>query len=503
VNVVPEGRINMYIIDRDTKVQASTIKLSLNDNDITSAATITPTAAGASIAYLSPTFLPGNMTNKITVVYSDNATPANVFTNTWSFITLSAPVIPAAFAKPLGTGQDRGFSARVIQTANTGNGTARAENQLAGQVQPIIGITYATVPIINWNQDQPGSIGNFGEDDPIPGVPGPTGSTDGLAAEVVAYLELSRGMYQFGVNSDDSFRVTAGRIPNVMPPTLAVPNLTVGSSTTNYVVIGEFNDGRGSANTEFSFLVEAAGLYAFRLTWEEGTSGANVEFYSRDVYTGVRTLINDPAVPTAIKAYRYCSAAAEQVTITQQPADVSTIANLRATFTVAASTPTITNPWLFAYQWQENGIDIPGANGPSYTTPLLTVADNGKTYRCQVILLGYRPVMSSAARLTVAPDVTAPTIVGVAGSASYTTVKVSYSEVVDPASAPNPANYTIAGLTIVGAAIDPTGTNVVLTTSTQAKGTPYTVRVSNVADLSGNLIAAGSTKTFTSYLEET
>ena len=46
-----------------------------------------------------------------------------------------------------------------------------------------------------------------------------------------------------------------------------------------------------------------------------------------------------------------------------------------ATFTVAA---TSSQPITY-YQWSENGVDIPGATGPSYTTPPVTLGANGST----------------------------------------------------------------------------------------------------------------------------
>jgi hypothetical protein len=57
--------------------------------------------------------------------------------------------------------------------------------------------------------------------------------------------------------------------------------------------------------------------------------------------------------------------------ITVQPADLTVTLGQPATFTVVATGTAL------SYQWQRNGVDIPGATGPSYTTPPTVPADSG------------------------------------------------------------------------------------------------------------------------------
>ena len=64
--------------------------------------------------------------------------------------------------------------------------------------------------VINWNQDEGAAIGNFGEDQAIPQIPGWGDSADGIVAEILGYLELSKGLHTLGVNSDDGFKVSFG-----------------------------------------------------------------------------------------------------------------------------------------------------------------------------------------------------------------------------------------------------------------------------------------------------
>jgi hypothetical protein len=62
----------------------------------------------------------------------------------------------------------------------------------------------------------------------------------------------------------------------------------------------------------------------------------------------------------------------EPVTITAQPISQIVPIGQAATFTVTA-----TGAGPIAYQWSENGIEIPGATGPSYITPPVALGANG------------------------------------------------------------------------------------------------------------------------------
>src|SRR5215831_9594270 len=62
-------------------------------------------------------------------------------------------------------------------------------------------------------------------------------------------------------------------------------------------------------------------------------------------------------------------------TITAQPQNQGAAAGATATFTVTAS-----GSVPLHYQWMENGMNIPGATSASYTTPVLTLADNNEQF---------------------------------------------------------------------------------------------------------------------------
>jgi hypothetical protein len=95
----------------------------------------------------------------------------------------------------------------------------------------------------------------------------PAPSVLNMTFEAVAYLQLERGIYRMGVTSDDGFRVA---------------NALSFEEVTSANVLGEFSGGRAAADTVFDFEVTQDGLYPFRLTWEQGAGGANVEWWVFD-----------------------------------------------------------------------------------------------------------------------------------------------------------------------------------------------------------------------------
>ena len=83
-------------------------------------------------------------------------------------------------------------------------------------------------------------------------------------------------------------------------------------------------------------------------------------------------------------------------TILGQPQDVTVSAGQAATFSVSVISR---SP---SYQWQVNGVNIPGATSASYITPLASLSDNGNLYRCLVSNTNGTST-SGAAVLTVLP----------------------------------------------------------------------------------------------------
>src|SRR5262249_127357 len=146
------------------------------------------------------------------------------------------------------------------------NSIARAEQHLADLIiDPTTGVpfvneavpgTFVEPGVINYEQEAL-SAGAFNSTNGYPDVQFPritAAAPAFISPQAVAYLDLTAGFPRFAVRSDDNFQVTAGPV-----------------ATDTNIILGIFDaNGRGDAETTFDFLAEAAGLYAFRLVYEEG-----------------------------------------------------------------------------------------------------------------------------------------------------------------------------------------------------------------------------------------
>jgi len=130
--------------------------------------------------------------------------------------------------------------------------------------------------VINLSQTEATSLGAFTPDEQMPGIPGTTGLTDGIDAEVITFVELPAGVITLGVVSDDSFRMQAGYI-NVPADGLLMSQV----------------DG-ATANVTFRCVVQDAGVYPIRVVWQEGGGDAHLELSSFKA-DGTRVLLNDTA----------------------------------------------------------------------------------------------------------------------------------------------------------------------------------------------------------------
>jgi formylglycine-generating enzyme required for sulfatase activity len=154
---------------------------------------------------------------------------------------------------------------------------------------------------------------------------------------------------------------------------------------------------------------------------------------------------------------------------------------------------------VLSYQWQENGVDISGANAAVYQTPALALTQSGVRYRCLVRVSGQQ-IASTETTVTVDKDTAAPTVKSVVAGNSYTDITVVFSEPVSEASAGSLANYALSdGLEITEVVIL-SPTSVRLTTSGQTPGATYTLKLNGIRDVAagaGNPIAADTLFRFT------
>lgn len=154
--------------------------------------------------------------------------------------------------------------------------------------------------------------------------------------------------------------------------------------------------------------------------------------------------------------------------IEQNPASVTV--NEKSPFALSVST----RGSDLRYQWYRNNVAIPGATASTYTVARATAANNG-TYK--VIVENDIPssCTSGNATVTVNPDTTAPALTSAVGNPDQTTISLTFNDTMDPASAGNPGNYSVPGVTVSGAAVN--GNAVTLTTTPRVVGNNYTLNI--------------------------
>jgi hypothetical protein len=311
----PAGFI-LTINDDVSALVASTVQAKLNGTNIT--VTTTKTGNATAVSFSPAALFPTGVTNTLTVQFSDNATPPNTGSATLTFVEPPYAAIPAAAALPASAVDttQRGFLFRVNQIDSGTYGflaanNAHAEAQLAGQlIDPASGKPYPnTAPagtqpdgsyivngVLNFSFDLTAEQGAFSTANghPDTAFPGVTGAnSDNLAGEIVGYLDLKPGFYQFAVNATDGFRLTAG----------ANPYDVLGG-----VTLGLFDFRAISTETQFGVAVQTAGIYPVRLVWyrvtqiADNSGDASLEFYTINS-DGSKVLVNDSTNSTAVKAY--------------------------------------------------------------------------------------------------------------------------------------------------------------------------------------------------------
>lgn len=225
-----------------------------------------------------------------------------------------------------------------------------------------------------------------------------------------------------------------------------------------------------------TFSVTATGTAPFTYQWQK--NGASIPNATTSSYTTPATTSTDGGTQFDVIVTNVAGAVTSNMaslmvnmppSITTQPSSQTVIAGQAATLTVSA---TGTQP--LSYQWQKNGVAVPGATSASYTTPATTGADNGAQFTV-IISNSSGSVTSSAMTLTVnvPPSISAQPISQAVNSGQTATFSVTAS-----GTAPLSYQWTENGTNIPGA----TTSSFTTTATTNAdNGSQFCLIVSNLA----------------------
>ncbi len=302
VDVVPNEGIHISLVDGSTPIAQSSISLVLDG--VALSPTFSKNGNVTAIDYSAPAPWASQSEHMVTLVFTDGTLPV---TNSWSFTVQNYISLDAGWRVTTVDTNKSGFNWNIYANsngANTGNSNERAEADLSLQAVDVNGASLPNLadPTAVGAATGPGVVPNNSPNAPIhfeiattlnldiaatnmPGAPSTDATTDGQAAEVLTYLNLPAGVVHMQVDSDDGWRLYSGAQP---------------ADLFGRAVVAEHNDGTGPF--QFSFLVPQAGVYPFRLVWENGTGGSHLIW---SAFNGGITpvLVNDRA-HGGIPAYR-------------------------------------------------------------------------------------------------------------------------------------------------------------------------------------------------------
>ncbi|HAH97958.1 MAG TPA: hypothetical protein DCO70_01385 [Verrucomicrobiales bacterium] len=234
----------------------------------------------------------------------------------WRFTVTNFQKIQSDIALPIASGREPGFLVRSAQA--TAEAAIRHDyNRAIHQLEDILtdiegnavenvayppedGREFDLIELIDFQKE--GSIfGHFEMDDYFPGIPGEEDHDTNFSTEVLAYLALKAGTHRLGItvhvakpdqNDEDRFKVFVGGN--------ARDRFSQEIGSFELTLLG-FREGPN--DTTFDFTVEKDGLYPFRIIYWNKSRNAALEFYSVDLETGERVLINDTENNDSIRAF--------------------------------------------------------------------------------------------------------------------------------------------------------------------------------------------------------
>lgn len=196
----------------------------------------------------------------------------------------------------------------------------------------------------------------------------------GFTTATTYWLRVSNGV----TTADTSVTITPQNVAVSVPQPAGI-TLTVGATQTFTTTV------TGGATNAVTWSAEAGTITSGGLFTAPATA---------QIVHITATSVDDPTrfarTPVVV--------AAAGPTLTADPNSVQTTHGQSASFSVTATGTGLT------YQWQRNGVDIPGANTATYTLNPVVMADSGSTFRCVVTDGSSQQATSLNATLTVDPQ---------------------------------------------------------------------------------------------------
>ncbi|MDM0115177.1 SBBP repeat-containing protein [Variovorax sp. J22R133] len=385
----------------DSGAQFSVVVSNLVDRVTSAAATLTVTPVGAApVITTQPVSV--SVTAPASASFSVVATGTAPLAYQW--LRNGAPIAGAtnaSYATPATALGDSG-TRFAVQVSNASGATSSAEAVLTvtdtvlppSIVNDPASITVNAGQAATFTVDAGGSA-PFGYQWYRDGVAitGATGATYTTAPAVDAD---SGAVFSVQVTNASGTTAQSGEAVLTVTPLIQPPVIVTQPADTS-VIVGQ----------AASFAVVASG--AAPLTYQWRRNGANIAGANAAGYTTPASTLADSGAVFSVVVSNASAASASSngatltVTaalvapgITTQPANASIGIGDSATFSVLAAG---TAP--LAYQWQRNGVDIPGATAASYTTAPAVIGDNGSLFRVVVSNAHPASATSAAATLTV------------------------------------------------------------------------------------------------------
>ncbi len=441
-----------------------------------------------------PSVVPGDANARVAYEVERNGTVISTLLTTTNFVD-----------RGVAPGQSVTYKVRGKNVA--GNAGADATLTVT-TAQEVAGTGFLRMDV--WNNTSANTITDILSDPHLSEAPDSTRFANGLGFTDFADNYVTRvsgvftapksGNFRFFITSDDAsalyLNLAGAAIPNWMTE---VPIASEGFDTAT--CCGGFmepTNAEGVPNPETSepIALVAGRQYGIAFIVKEGGGGDNGSVAIRE--EGDTTPATSLPILRGSVLSGPVDAVGASVAFTTTPANTTAIANTALTFTAAA---TGTSPYgadygsAVVYQWYKDGVPIIGANGATYSIPVLPIGYNGAKFKVWAAVAG-ASVTSDEFTLTVETDTIAPTVTRVAGSATFNSVTVSFSEPVADATALDASKYSVTGLTL-SAPVRVNDRTIRFTSTTQTEGTTYNVTINGVKDLGGN--SSAYTGTFRAY----